>query len=70
MVAPWGEFAHALFLDWGDGSATTGNASSAGTISGINPYVYSRTGSFKAKLTVIDGNGAAGSSNTISVRVR
>jgi probable HAF family extracellular repeat protein len=56
-------------LDWGDGSATAGNASNAGTIPGVSPHVYARTGSFKAKLTVTDGKGAAGSS-TISVRVR
>jgi probable HAF family extracellular repeat protein len=57
-------------LVWGDGSATTGNTSSAGTISGISPHVYTRTGSFKAKLTVTDSKGAAGGSNTITVRVR
>ncbi len=57
-------------LDWGDGSATAGNSSNAGTISGISPHVYTRTGSFKAKLTVTDGKGAAGSSGTITVRVR
>jgi probable HAF family extracellular repeat protein len=57
-------------LDWGDGSATAGNTSNAGTISGISPHVYTRTGSFKARLTVTDGKGAAGSSNTITVRVR
>jgi PKD domain len=56
-------------LDWGDGSATAGNTSNTGTISGISPHVYNRTGSFKAKLTVTDSKGAAGSS-TISVRVR
>jgi probable HAF family extracellular repeat protein len=57
-------------LDWGDGSATTGNASTAGTISGIAPHAYTRRGSFKAKLTVTDRRGAAGSSGAISVRVR
>ena len=57
-------------LDWGDGSATVGNTSNAGTISGISPHVYTRTGRFKAKLTVTDGKGAVGSSNTITVRVR
>lgn len=55
-------------LDWGDGNATAGNTSS--TISGISRHVYSRTGSFKAKLTVTDAKGAAGSSSTITVRVR
>jgi probable HAF family extracellular repeat protein len=56
-------------LNWGDGSSTVGNAPNAGTVAGINPHVYTRTGSFKAKLTVTDGKGAAGSS-TITVRVR
>jgi len=57
-------------LVWGDGSVTAGNTPNAGTIPGISPHVYSRTGSFKAKLSVTDGKGAAGSSTTISVRVR
>ena len=57
-------------LDWGDGSATVGSSSNAGTIFGISPHVYTRTGSFKARLTVTDGKGAVGSSNTISIRVR
>ena len=57
-------------LDWGDGSATTGNTSTAGTISGISPHVYRRTGNFRARLIVTDSKGAAGSSSTISVRVR
>jgi len=61
---PWG-----YKLNWGDGSAAIGNASSAGTIAGISPHVYTRTGSFKARLTVTDSKGAAGSS-TITVRVR
>ena len=50
--------------------ATAGNTSNAGTISGISPHVYTGTGSFRAKLTVTDGKGAAGSSSTITVRVR
>lgn len=57
-------------LDWGDGSATVGNASSTGTIAGIGPHVYIKSGSFKAKLTVIDSKGATGSSNAITVKVR
>ena len=57
-------------LDWGDGAATSGNASTAGTISGVSPHVYTRSGNFKAKLTVTDSKGAAGSSSTLSVRVR
>jgi probable HAF family extracellular repeat protein len=61
---PWG-----YKLDWGDGSAAVGNASSAGTIAGIGPHVYPRTGSFRVRLTVTDSKGAAGSSS-ITVRVR
>ena len=57
-------------LNWGDGSASAGTTSKAGTIPGFSPHVYTRTGSFKAKLTVTDGKGAAGSSSTITVRVR
>lgn len=57
-------------LVWGDGSATTGNVASAGTISGISPHAYQKTGTFKVKLTVTDGKGAAGSSSAITVRVR
>lgn len=57
-------------LDWGDGSVTAGNTSNTGTISGISPHVYARTGNFKVKLSVTDSKGAADSSNTISVRVR
>jgi probable HAF family extracellular repeat protein len=62
---PWG-----YRLDWGDGSATAGNTSTAGMISVISPHVYRRTGNFKARLIVTDSKGAAGSSSTISVRVR
>jgi probable HAF family extracellular repeat protein len=57
-------------LDWGDGSTTVGNTSNTGTISGIAPHVYTKGGSFKAKLTVTDSKGAAGSSNAITVKVR
>jgi probable HAF family extracellular repeat protein len=57
-------------LDWGDGTVTMGNTSAAGTISGINPHVYSTAGSFKAKLTVTDRKGAAGSSTAVTVKVR
>jgi probable HAF family extracellular repeat protein len=57
-------------LDWGDGSSTTGNTSTAGAISGISAHVYRRTGKFRARLTVTDSKGAAGSSSTVSVRVR
>ena len=57
-------------LNWGDGSATVGNSSNAGTILGISPHVYTRTGNFSARLTVTDGKGAVGSSNTVSIRVR
>jgi hypothetical protein len=57
-------------LDWGDGRMTSGTTSSPGTISGISPHVYTRSGSYRATLTVTDGKGAAGGSKTISVRVR
>jgi probable HAF family extracellular repeat protein len=57
-------------LDWGDGRTTSGTTSSPGTISGISPHVYTRSGSYRATLTVTDGKGAAGGSKTISVRVR
>ena len=57
-------------LDWGDGSAPVGSTSSAGTIPDISPHVYRRTGSFKARLTVTDARGAAGTSRAVTVRVR
>ena len=57
-------------LAWGDGTATKGNVSNAGTISGISQHVYKKIGTFKAKLTITDSKGAAGVSNTITVRVR
>ena len=57
-------------LLWGDGSATKGNIANAGAISGISPHVYRKTGTFKSKLTVTDSKGAAGSSSTITIRVR
>lgn len=56
-------------LVWGDGSVTTGNVASAGTIP-ISPHAYQKTGTFKVKLTVTDSMRAAGSSSTITVRVR
>jgi probable HAF family extracellular repeat protein len=57
-------------LDWGDGTTTVGNAGNTGTISGISPHIYIKSGSFKAKLIVTDSKGAAGSSNPITVKVR
>ena len=57
-------------LDWGDGSATTGNTSTPGMIPGVGPHTYTRAGTFKARLTVTDSQGAAGSSSAITVRVR
>lgn len=57
-------------LDWGDGSATIGNTSTAGTISGVSPHVYNKAGTFKARLTVTDSKGATGSSAAITVKVR
>ena len=57
-------------LDWGDGTATTGTRSSAGTIPGISPHVYTMLGTFKARLSVTDAKGAVGTSSAITVRVR
>ena len=57
-------------LVWGDGSVTKGGVPNAGTISGIGPHAYLKTGTFKVKLTVTDSRGAAGSSSAITVRVR
>jgi hypothetical protein len=57
-------------VEWGDGTATAGNAANAGTIPGISPHVYTRTGTFSARLAVTDGSGAIGRSKTITVRVR
>ncbi len=62
---PWG-----YGLEWGDGTLTAGNASNAGTIPGISPHVYTRAGTFSARLTVTDARGATGRSKTITVRVR
>jgi len=57
-------------LNWGDGSATAGEASSAGNLPAIGSHIYTRSGSFKVQLSVTDGKGAVGSSNAISIRVR
>ena len=57
-------------LVWGDGKSTKGNVSNAGTVSGIGPHTYKKSGTFKPKLTITDSKGAAGSSNTITVTVR
>jgi len=62
---PW-----SYMLDWGDGSMTTGNTSTTGTIAAIRSHAYASSGSFTARLTVTDGKRAAGTSNTITVRVR
>jgi probable HAF family extracellular repeat protein len=55
---------------WGDGGVTTGNVASAGTIPGISAHAYQKAGTFKVKLTVTDSMRAAGSSSTITVKVR
>ena len=57
-------------LEWGDGTRTAGNVSTAGTIPGISPHVYTRTGTFSARISVTDGRGATGRSKAITVRVR
>jgi len=62
---PW-----SYMLDWGDGSMTTGNTSTTGTIAAIRSHAYASSGSFTARLTVTDGKRAAGTSNTITGRGR
>jgi len=57
-------------LDWGDGAATTGNASTAGSIPNVAPHVYTHVGTFSARLTVTDSKGAIGRSKAITVKVR
>jgi len=57
-------------LEWGDGTATGGNVSTAGVIPGVAPHVYTRTGTFSARLTATDSKGAIGRSKAITVRVR
>src|SRR3989449_10965641 len=46
-------------IDWGDGSSTTGNTSSQGTISAGHTYLL--LGSYTIKVTVTDSLGASGS---------
>jgi probable HAF family extracellular repeat protein len=57
-------------LAWGDGTATTGTAATAGNIPDVSPHVYTRAGTFSASLTVTDSRGATGRSKTITVKVR
>jgi len=56
-------------LDWGDGTSTSGDASTAGKIA-INPHVYTQAGNFSAELAVTDAKGATGASNAITIKVR
>ena len=57
-------------LEWGDGTATRGKVANAGNIPDVSPHVYTRAGTFSARLTVTDSRGATGRSKTITVRVR
>jgi len=51
---PW-----SFTIDWGDGSSSSGNASSQGAISGTHTYVL--PGSYVVRVTVRDSLGATGS---------
>ena len=52
-------------IDWGDGSSTTGTASSQGTISQGHTYVAILPQNFTLTVTVTDSHGAAGSDTKI-----
>jgi len=56
-------------LDWGDGSSTAGNTSTAGRIA-ISPHVYTQAGNFVVQLSVTDSLGANGTSSAFQVKVR
>ena len=62
---PW-----SYVLNWGDGSTTTGTATTTGVIAGIAPHVYNVAGAFKAALSVTDAQGATGRSTNIAIKVR
>lgn len=55
---PW-----SFTIDWGDGSSSSGNASSQGAISGTHTYVL--PGSYVVRVTVRDSLGATGSDEMI-----
>jgi len=52
-------------IDWGDGSSTTGSASSPGTISKGHTYVTILPRSFTITVTVTDSRGASGSDTKV-----
>lgn len=51
--APW-----RFSLEWGDGTATAGKVANAGTLPAVSAHVYTRVGTFSARLTVSDSRGA------------
>jgi len=55
-------------IDWGDGSSSTGTATSQGTITGGHTYVVFLPRNFTIRVTVTDSMGAAGSATKV-VRV-
>ena len=52
-------------IDWGDGSSTTGSASSPGTISKGHTYVTILPRSYTITVTVTDGRGASGADTKV-----
>jgi len=52
-------------IDWGDGSTTTGTASSAGSISAGHNYVSPLPSSYTIRVTVTDSRGASGSDTKV-----
>jgi hypothetical protein len=62
--APW-----SYTVVWGDGTAnSTGSTTAQGTLPALS-HVYTRTGSWSARLTVRDKDGASTTSAAVSVRV-
>ena len=55
---PW-----SFTIDWGDGSSSSGNASSQGAINGTHTYVL--PGSYSVRVTVTDSRGGTGSDEMI-----
>jgi len=52
-------------IDWGDGSTTTGTATSQGTITKGHTYVVLLPSNFTIRVTVVDNRGAAGSDTKV-----
>jgi hypothetical protein len=57
---PWSYTIH-----WGDGSETTGNAASQGTITAGHTYITLFPRNYTIRITVVDANGAAGSDTKV-----